>query len=170
MKHSTVDLFAARTHYDAICITTNGSLKHRAARVGMPVPQPRAVMGRGVAAAAKAAWPWTERRLGELIAGNGNHVHILCCEPTLTLVSFPVKHEWNEPADLELIAQSAKELRMLADRMDWKAVLLPRPGCGNGHRRWEEVGPVIAPLLDDRFTVTYQPSPRELAELNGRAR
>lgn len=170
MKQSTEDLFEARMRYDAICITTNGSLKHRQAKVGMPVPVPRAVMGRGVAAAAKAAWPWTERRLGELIAGNGNHVHILCMEPTLVLVSFPVKHEWNQPADLELIAQSAKELALLAGKMDWKAVLLPRPGCGNGHRTWDEVCPVIEPILDDRFTVTYQPSPREIAAMNGRPR
>jgi hypothetical protein len=49
-------------------------------------------------------------------------------------------------------------------------VLLPRPGCGNGHRTWDEVCPVIEPILDDRFTVTYQPSPREIAAMNGRPR
>lgn len=32
-------------------------------------------------------------------------------------------------------------------------LILPRPGCGNGRLRWEDVRKILEPILDDRFTV-----------------
>ncbi len=69
------------------------------------------------------------------------------------LVSFPVKHAWDQRADLDLIRQSAYELVVLTEKYGWKKVLVPRPGCGNGQRKWHEIKPILAPMLDDRFVV-----------------
>ncbi len=164
MIESTEDLFADTASQSAVIITTNGTLKQRMPGKGQVGIAPRGVMGRGCAKQAKDRYPWMERRLGELLVAQGNHVHILCHELTLVLVSFPVKHEWHERADLELIAQSAQELRIMADTYEWTRVLLPRPGCGNGGRTWDEVRPILESYFaDDRFVVTHQPTPRELS-------
>ena len=67
------------------------------------------------------------------------------------ILSFPVKHNWFNNADISLIKRSAKEL------LDWsepfRSIVLPRPGCGNGGLKWEDVKPVLEPILDGRFHV-----------------
>lgn len=145
---------------DAICLTTNGDVN----RAG------EAVMGRGIAAAAKRTWPGIEHWLGTRIAQEGNHVTLLTWGPpgkrllflphlnkSLTvpfhIFSFPVKHRWNQFADRDLIVRSAKELVTQVDSMKLMHVCLVRPGCGNGGLAWASVKPLIAPLLDDRFVV-----------------
>jgi len=128
------------------CVTTNGVVR----RDG------RAVMGRGTALEAVRRNPSIDlpRVLGDLLRSRGNHVHLL--SPT-NLVSFPTKHSWRECSDLALIRQSALELaRLVAElRLGPDArVVLPRPGCMSGGLRWEDVRPVIAPILSDkRFVV-----------------
>jgi len=32
---------------------------------------------------------------------------------------------------------------------------LPRPGCGNGHRTWEEVKPLLDGLPDNVWVITW---------------
>lgn len=124
------------------CVTTNGYIsqyKHRA------------VMGRGCAKEAADRWPQLPFKLGRKIHANGNHVYLFS---ELDLITFPVKHNWWERADLELIKQSAQELNNLSGVIGAAPVYLPRPGCGNGGLRWEEVKPVIEPILkSDQFTV-----------------
>lgn len=142
MREDCVDLWEAPC--DARCITTNGTVKVNG----------RAVMGRGCAKQACDRYPYLQKSLGQLLQTLGNHVQILRLgaeEPIL--VVFPVKHHWDERADLDLIARSARELVVLADDMQWQTVILPRPGCGNGQRKWHEVRPILQPVLDDRFTV-----------------
>jgi hypothetical protein len=148
------DLWLAGESADAIVITTNGTVTGR--RLG--------VMGRGCALEAAdrynaehASVPgrrlWTlQRRLGRYLEENGNHVGVLVPPPPHTLVVFPVKIEWFEIASLTLIEQSVFELISLTDRMQWRNVVLPRPGCGNGGRTWDDVKPLLGPL-DSRFTV-----------------
>lgn len=160
MREDLLDLWEAPA--DARCITTNGSVKANG----------RAVMGRGTAKQATDRFFAMQLTLGKAIQIYGNHVVVLF-EPgqglqhvspkfddrpparieDWALVSFPVKYEWDEKADLELIARSARELLLLTEAWGWKQVVLPRPGCGNGHRKWSQVRPILQPILDDRFTV-----------------
>ncbi len=92
------------------------------------------------------------------------------------LASFPVKRHWHEAADPELIRSSARQLVALADKFGYERVVLPRPGCGNGRLSWEGIRPILAGILDDRFTVVHKqrigrgrerPSP-ERTRLEGR--
>lgn len=148
MIEQTADLWSfSGTDADAICITTNGTIKANG----------EAVMGRGCAREARDQNPAIDRILGNAIAIRGNRPHLLRRRVTTTqppnLVSFPVKHHWYEKADIELIRQSAQSLALMATHHGWRKVILPRPGCGNGQLDWDDVKPVIEPLLDDRFVV-----------------
>lgn len=130
---------------DAKCITTNGFVR----RDG------KAVMGRGVAKQAVNKWPEIQDLLGQFISYMGNQPYVISGPERVGfyLISYPVKHNWWEKADLELIEQSAIKLVILCSDYDWKTIVLPRPGCGNGQRTWEEVKPAIEEILDDRFHV-----------------
>ncbi len=138
------DLWA--TDCDARCITTNGFLKTDGS----------AVMGRGVALQATKRYFALRKIQGRALQQHGNVPTILIPGPP-ALVSFPVKHVWSDWADLDLIRQSAERLVALTTAQGWRTVLLPRPGCNNGHRNWErDVQPILAPLLDERFLVVHQ--------------
>lgn len=139
MREAKVDLWECCAW--GICITTNGYVK----------PNGQAVMGRGCALEAKQRIPGIDKMLGAVIRKFGNHVYPIGTFGGTTVYSFPVKHNWWEKADIELIKRSCKELREYAygDRV----IVLPRPGCGNGHLDWKEVQPVIAPLLPDNVVV-----------------
>lgn len=153
MIEKRIDLWTAGEGADAVVITTNGTITSR----GL------GVMGRGCALEAaerynaRQATPGRrpvslQRRLGRYLEAVGNHVGVLLPPPPLTLVVFPVKHEWMQDADPELISRSVHELIALTDRLEWKRVVLPRPGCGNGGLTWSQVEPLCYPL-DDRFLV-----------------
>ncbi|MBW4055494.1 MAG: ADP-ribose-binding protein [Proteobacteria bacterium] len=125
-----------------IVITTNGSMT----RDG------RAVFGRGVAKQATLCFPRLAEKLGRLLAEQGSHVFDLGSG----IVTFPVEETaWSQP-DLRIIARSAEELRLLADRSGWERVVVPRPGCGGGGLAWKDVQPLLAPWFDHRFTVISQ--------------
>jgi hypothetical protein len=122
-----------------IVVTTNGSLT----RDG------RAVMGRGVAKQAALRFPGLAEKLGILLSVEGNHVFDLGCG----IVTFPVEETaWSQP-DMRIIARSAEELRILADRSEWELIVVPRPGCGGGGLAWKEVRPLLEPCFDHRFFV-----------------
>lgn len=131
-----------------ICITTNGALNSRG----------ECVMGRGIASQAKERFPFLPLLLGKSIKANGNHVYYF---EEYDVYSFPVKHHWAEKADLQLIKRSAEELVFLVNQMEpgrvennlSKTVFLPRPGCGNGKLQWQDVLPLLVPILDSRFIV-----------------
>lgn len=112
-------------------ITTNGFIKKNG----------ECVMGRGCAKEASIRYPKLPYELGMAIKEFGNHV---LCFDKYQLVTFPVKHNWWEKADLELIKESAKELLRFSYLGN---IFLPRPGCGNGQLTWDEVKPVIEPIL-----------------------
>lgn len=147
MREKEGDLFVVGRSCNALCLTTNGTVKNNG----------RAVMGRGVAQHARDNWPGTDRRLGHALRLNGNIVQKIGTRRDYSrryaIVAYPVKHGWHEDADLDLIMQSAQQLVELADQEGWRTIALPRPGCGNGQQSWSVVKPLIEPILDDRFVV-----------------
>lgn len=133
MREAKIDLW--NTCAWGLCITTNGFVK----------PNGRAVMGRGCALEAKQKIHEIDFVLGRSIRALGNHVHPLIEFKGQMVYSFPVKHNWWEKADIELIIQSCKELAKYATGE--RVIVLPRPGCGNGHLDWKDIQPIISPLL-----------------------
>lgn len=142
MREMQVDIWSYQGQA-VIAITTNGSLT----RDG------RAIMGKGVAKQAAERFPELRHQLGRLLQVRGNHVH----EIMPGLVSFPVEETPYSLPELRLIRRSAEELRLLTDQCGWTQVLVPRPGCGGGGMRWQEVQPVLEEFFDDRFIVVSAP-------------
>lgn len=153
--------------FDALCILTNGHVR----------PSGQAVMGKGIAWEAAQRFPELPEVLGDLIRRNGNVVQVLR-DSNPCLISFPTKPAekkypcgvvgglswkfkpgdtvpgWACKSETPTIRWSARVLVPLADDLGLKMVLLPRPGCGNGGLKWEEeVRPILAQHLDDRFYI-----------------
>lgn len=136
---------------DAIVIPTNWCLNSRG----------HAIMGAGVARQAKQRWPDLPARLGRLMVTATTHTHpcvgLFAVGPNLTerVITFPTKHDWRKPADIDLIRRCLPELVSIADSCpSWTTVALPRLGCGLGQLDWVvQVRPLLADLLDDRFVV-----------------
>lgn len=166
MKEAFGDIWElSQYNYDAIVITTNGFVKKNG----------EAVMGRGIALEARERYPSLPANLGKWITENGNIPGITYIEPNVSvfdvwrpyrLITFPVKPVfgprgepgWRAKADIDLIRESAHGVVKLVDAADLGSIIMPRPGCGNGGLKWEDVKPVIEPILDDRFTVvTWHP-------------
>lgn len=64
---------------------------------------------------------------------------------------------WATKAEVGIIANSANQLVQMADKFDWKHIVLPLPGCGCGELTFDkDVKPILDEVLDQRFTlVTY---------------
>lgn len=123
-----------------VVISTNGFVKENG----------ECVMGRGVALQAKQRFPWIAKTLGEDILKDGNHVFYL----GKNLISFPVKHDWWEKADLKLVERSAGELEALVRCLEIEPpIVLPKVGCHNGKLEWKDVEPILNKYLDERFLV-----------------
>ena len=138
---------------DAFVVTTNGYVKKNGA----------AVMGRGSAQEAANKWFFLPQLLGEAIKTYGNEVFIWTLKEVedddvvdKNIITMPVKHNWWEPADIELIQKSAVDLRTETDLWNFELVVMGQPGCGNGGLDWDDVRPILSEILDDRFVaVTY---------------
>lgn len=138
---------------DAYVVTTNGYVKKN----GM------AVMGRGSAKEAATKWSFLPQLLGEAIKEFGNEVFVWTLKEVedddvvdKNIITMPVKHNWWEPADLELIERSAVNVKLEADLWNFQSVVMGQPGCGNGGLEWDYVKPILEEILDDRFVaVTY---------------
>lgn len=178
------DMWSFVGQADAICITTNGSVKKNG----------RAVMGRGVAADARTRYPGVDAILASCIRLDGNRVNVLY--PNITphgeyhpkktaLLSFPTKTDkaslkteddlkevlpqyvpevhigsdapgWMLRSSLEIIEQSCIQLREIADKNNWELLILPMPGCANGGLAWNQVEPIVRNHLDSRFIIVHR--------------
>jgi hypothetical protein len=122
----------------------------------------RAVMGAGVAQSAAKRYVGLNRLLGAAINERGNHVHVFFC-PTGPIVgvyewviTFPTKEHWRNDSPIDLIERSAREMVELVSNHQyawWRKIVMPKPGCGLGGKDWEDVRPLLAQILDDRFHV-----------------
>ena len=177
MREIKGNLWNGINRADAVIITTNGFVRKDG----------RATMGAGVARQALQRFPKIDLELGKLIKENGSIVQIIREVNDTHLVSFPVKPMiaesskildrlkdknihlkglladkipgWAARAEIDLIEQSCIDLVRLTDRMKWKRVVLPRPGCGNGELNYyTDVKPVLEKhLIGKRFFVIFQP-------------
>ena len=111
MKETVGNMFSSKciSFADALCVTTNGFTKENG----------RAVMGRGNAKQARDLYKNIELEFDKLLEKNGNIVQILRMNP-IPMVSFPVKHNWWERADLELLRRSTFQLVELTNKHNWK--------------------------------------------------
>lgn len=154
---------------DLRVISTNGFVKKDGS----------CVMGRGCALEATQRFPTLSKALGAKITEAGNRVYLF---PTIYLATFPVKRVqeycapnkfnvvehmrnkfmpgdkvpgWACIASLELIERSAWQLvRLMNDNPKYRTAVLPRVGAGAGELDWEQdVKPLLAPILDDRFHI-----------------
>lgn len=142
MMEVTGDLFEVDA--DAKFLTTNGIVNRAGA----------AVMGRGVAKQAADRWPRFPYRLAQLLQSPiGNHVGLIDYVDGTPYFAYPVKIHWHDVAADHLIIQSAKEAVYIADLMQYTTLVIPRPGCGNGQRKWRDVKPLIKDILDERFLI-----------------
>ena len=132
--------------WDAICCTINTC----AGRDGL-------VMGAGIALAFKQQYHWLPLIWGERITRwDLPKTYIIVTrlnDRPLYAVGFPTKRDWRFPSEINLIKRSAQLLRFQIEAMDWRNVLLPRPGCANGGLQWENVKPMLDAIFDDRVTI-----------------
>lgn len=176
MKEAKKDLFATVAGgANAICITTNAEYDEDENGVA------RAFMGGGCAGVCSRRWPDTAVKLGYQLKRHEDNIPYAIgfldretnlidfplvngvCPSYLTagvdsgkyclILSFPTIDDLIGGSKLDLIKNSAMELVKWADHFKMKYVVLPRPGVGIGGLSWQDVKPVIEPLLDDRFTI-----------------
>ena len=148
MKQITGNFWDEIKNYDAICVTTNGIVKSDGCLV----------MGTGIAKDFKERYKYIklDYQLGQKVKEYGNfvmHVPLFFPDKPFGIFSIPTKNDWKNPSDIELIKTSCITLSYLASQYGYDSVLLTRLGCGNGGLTWDSVCPIIAPILDDRFTV-----------------
>lgn len=141
MDEITGDIWDYHKQGNWIVITTNGTVKKNG----------ECVMGRGIALQAKIKIPTLPVELGELIHHFGNKLFMF---GEYKILTFPVKHNWWEKANLALISENARELAEFANLFSKTyPIYLPRPGCGNGKLDWKDVKPILEKYLDDRFII-----------------
>jgi Macro domain len=137
---------------DVIVITTNGFVKANG----------ECVMGRGCAREARDRFPGIALKLGTLIKQHGNRPMRIWkyrnSTRAIEIVSFPTKHVWSDNSDPDLIVSSMAMLVDMADKFNWKRIVMPRPGCGNGGLNWADIKPLLETSLDGRFTVISFPA------------
>lgn len=146
MREAVGNLWDYQKGGAVLAITVNGEL----------TDDGKAVMGKGIARAARDRLWNIDQVLGDLIKEYGNRCFriqrdVVNPKWTWSLVTVPTKDKWRKPSDLKLIEQSAHQLVAMADKFGWTEVVTVRWGTGNGQLDWSAVKPVIEPILDDRF-------------------
>lgn len=128
------------------------------------------VMGKGIALEFAERYPFLPQDFGKQIKDN-----LARTEPNSTpiptsylvdgsgyekiLLGLPTKIHWQDKSTLFLVDQSLYSLRQFIDSLPFpqtRKVLMTRPGCGNGGLAWDDVMPLCARYLDERFTICHK--------------
>jgi hypothetical protein len=149
MKEIIANIWDIYKNYDAICCTTNYIVKGSG----------ELVMGAGIAKEFSTKYPWLAKNWGERVSRGwksnchpGVFVTLMKSRPHL--VYFGTKWHYKDPSDIKLIESGLDTLYLISTILDWKNILLPRPGCSNGGLNWEkDIKPLCEESLDDRFTI-----------------
>lgn len=136
MRELFGDLWDLHARGEWIGVTTNGTVRKDGC----------AVMGRGIAKQAATRFPSLPFEVGQYIVRYGNMPQRFS---DYRIYTFPVKHQWWEWADINLISESMYEIRCLWNMYNSGRLFIPRPGCGNGGLRWKDVRKEIAPIVKD---------------------
>ena len=132
-----------------------------------------AVMGRGLAKELSDKYPGIKRLASEIISKQpqirtavdpyGNRV--LIHKPRVVIVAeimhgsiigmFPVKYGWWEDASLDIIRQSAIELRDLAQRYSHYTFVCNFPGIGAGRLPYDSVLKVLIEVLEESNNIIF---------------
>lgn len=136
------NLFAEARQSDWICITTDSSIRQDG----------HAVMGRGIALEAKIKFPQLPIELGKLIKREGNQVYLF---PSMGIITFPTKEDFYMKSSINLIENSCKALVNLVEGFPLRGnILIPRPGCGYGKLKWQQVRPILEKhLKTDQYVI-----------------
>lgn len=121
------------------------------------------VMGKGIAGSFNSEFPFLAQNWGAVVEGmaEGGHTdyNVILDGPrrfnhnTVYLAGVQTKRRWQDPSDMDLVVNSVKKLRDLADLLCWSRVICPKFGCANGGLVWAEVEKKISKILDDRFII-----------------
>jgi hypothetical protein len=144
---------ASKKDVDAIVCTTNNVIKNDGSLV----------MGAGIALAFNKEFPYLAQRWGKVIEGmaEGGHTDygVVIDGPRtwghnqIYLVGLQTKRHWGDPSPIELVVESVKKLKDLADLLCWSRIICPKFGCANGKLEWKDVEKKISKILDDRFII-----------------
>ena len=144
------DMWSVEQEVDHFIITTNSFIKRNGALV----------MGAGIAKQLRNKHPGIDIEIGYTITS--------LTRPFDTQIRtyyglilgtyygmFQVKYHFKDPASLDLIKRSTKELQVHAETNPTKKYALNFPGVGNGKLAYELVKPVMDTLPDNVQVWTY---------------
>jgi hypothetical protein len=143
---------AIQNDTNAIVCTTNNVVRKNGSLV----------MGRGIAKEFKERFKYLEWNWGEIVQNikddGEEDYHLLVSGPRrlehaqVYVVGLQTKRFWGEDSPIDLVVKSCNRLKELASLLNWKKVVMPKPGCGNGNLKWREVKKLIN--MDNRFVIT----------------
>ena len=125
------------------------------------------VMGRGLAAQFKSAWPLNFRtyeaacKRAEVQAGRMFITETGLQSGPRWLVNFPTKRHWRESSRMEDIESGLVALVQDVRRLNIRSIAIPPLGCGLGGLDWCDVRPHIATAfaaLPDVRVLLYEPA------------
>jgi hypothetical protein len=136
---------AKKDCYDAIICTTNEIIKTNG----------ELVMGAGIAKDFAQRYPNSPLEWGQRIKEIGEDYHVLVSllHSKPHLVALQTKKHWRDNSSYYLVKSSLYRLQLIAVALNWKKVLMTRPGCGNGGLDWNEIKKQFINNNYDRFYV-----------------
>lgn len=119
-----------------------------------------AVMGAGLALAAKSIIPGIQRVYGDSM--NDDPFQILYDQK---LLLFPSKYDWRKDSSIDLIEESITRLKDLSSNFRNENFYIPRIGCGLGKLKWQDISTKFEDLPDNIYVTTI-PNNKVIIKLN----